>query len=177
MSSDGLSETRLSQTTVLRGDFLHVVRDTVQLPNGTTFAPPPARFEAGTPAIAEAIALGAAAQWVQGLGWEAVQAHEHSVAQQLSRTLADLPFVEVYSPAGTGIAAFNVRGAHPGDVATLLDQQGVAVRSGHHCAMPLMAALGLPQGCLRASVGIYTTTADLIQLQTALQKAHRLLVG
>lgn len=151
--------------------------ETVRLPNGTNFAAPPARFEAGTPAIAEAIALGAAAVWLETLGWEAIQGHEHSMATQLSRTLADLPFVEVYSPANTGIAAFNVRGAHPGDVATLLDQQGVAVRSGHHCAMPLMAALGLPQGCLRASVGIYTTTADLIQLQTALQKAHRLLVG
>jgi selenocysteine lyase/cysteine desulfurase len=149
----------------------------VKLPTGTTFAPPPARFEAGTPAIAEGIALGAAAQWVQQLGWEAIQAHEHTMAGQLSKVLAALPFVEVYSPANTGIAAFNLRGAHPGDVATLLDQQGVAVRSGHHCAMPLMAALNLPQGCLRARSGIYTTTADLMQLQTALEKAHRLLVG
>jgi cysteine desulfurase/selenocysteine lyase len=151
--------------------------ETVRLPTGTTFAAPPARFEAGTPAIAEAIALGAAAQWLHGLGWAAIQAHEHALAQQLSEILTALPFLENYSPSGTGIAAFNVRGAHPADVATLLDQQGVAVRSGHHCAMPLMAALGLPQGCLRASVGLYTSHEDLLQLQESLIKAQRLLVG
>ncbi len=148
----------------------------VKLPTGTTFAAPPARFEAGTPAIAEAIALGAAAGWVQQHGWAAIQAHEQAMAVQLSAALADLGFIEVYSPPHTGIAAFNVRGAHPADVATLLDQQGVAVRSGHHCAMPLMSALGLPQGCLRASIGIYTTAADLTQLAQALIKAQRLLV-
>jgi cysteine desulfurase/selenocysteine lyase len=149
--------------------------DEVKLPYGTTFATPPARFEAGTPAIAEGIALGAACDWLAGLGWEKVQAHEQHIAAKLSTTLAELDFVDVYSPANTGIAAFNIKGAHPADVATLLDQHGVAVRSGHHCAMPLMQTLGLPQGCLRASVGVYTNAEDLQQLQEALLKAKKLL--
>jgi cysteine desulfurase/selenocysteine lyase len=147
----------------------------VKLPYGTTFAAPPARFEAGTPAIAEAIALGAACDYVVGLGWDTIQAHEQAMAQQLFTTLAELDFVECFSPANTGIAAFNLRGAHPADVATLLDQQGVAVRSGHHCAMPLMQALNLRQGCLRASVGVYTCTEDLAQLREGLLKAKKLL--
>ncbi len=149
--------------------------DEVKLPHGTTFAAPPARFEAGTPAIAEGIALGAAVQWMQGLGWGNIQAHEEAMAALLTNTLAELDFIEIYSPPHTGITAFNITSAHPADVATLLDQQGVAVRSGHHCAMPLMKCLDLPNGCLRASVGVYTCAEDLAQLREGLIKAKKLL--
>lgn len=149
--------------------------DHVRLPYGTTFAAPPARFEAGTPAIAEAIGLAAACDWMSGIGWDAIQAHEHAMSAALRAGLEALPFIELYSPAHSGVQAFNVTGAHPSDVATLLDQTGVAVRSGHHCAMPLMEILGLKQGCVRASVGIYTTLADIEQLCSGLQKAQKLL--
>ncbi|MBI1309112.1 MAG: aminotransferase class V-fold PLP-dependent enzyme [Proteobacteria bacterium] len=146
----------------------------VTLPTGTTFAPPPARFEAGTPAIAEAIGLAAAAQFVESLGWPAITKLEHSLATHLTEALSSLPFIQTYSPAATGIAAFNVKGCHPADIATLLDQQGVAVRSGHHCAMPYMKALGI-EGCLRASIALYNTEEDITQLTTALTKAHKML--
>ncbi len=147
----------------------------VVLPLGTTYAGIPARFEAGTPAIAELIGLAAAADFMEGLGWDAIIAHEARMARQLSAMMAELEFIEVYSGADTGIVAFNVKGAHPADVATLLDQQGVAVRSGHHCAMPYMAALGI-ESCLRASLGVYSTGEDVSQLAEALKKARGMLV-
>lgn len=153
------------------GDMIEHVR----LPYGTTFAAPPARFEAGTPAIAEAIGLAAACDWVTRVGWDAIQAHERAMAKALHGVLESLPYVECYSPAESLVQAFNVRGAHPADVATLLDQHGVAVRSGHHCAMPLMALLALPQGCVRASIGIYTTPTDIEQLAGGLQKVQAML--
>lgn len=146
----------------------------VTLPTGTTFAAPPARFEAGTPAIAEAIAFAAATQFIQSLGWGAIQAHEHTLATQLSAALAALPFIQTYGPANTGIVAFNIKKCHASDVATLLDQQGVAVRSGHHCAMPLMQAFGI-SACCRASLAAYNSEADITQLISALHKAHQML--
>jgi len=152
------------------GDMIEEVR----LPTGTTYAAPPARFEAGTPAIAEAVGLAAAAEFVAGLGWPAIQAHEGRLAQALTTALEELAFVETYGPPATGIAAFNIKGAHPADVATLLDRQGVAVRSGHHCAMPLLRALGIG-GCLRASLALYSEEEDVRQLAAALHKAHRML--
>lgn len=149
--------------------------DTVSLPLGTTYATGNARFEAGTPAIAEAIAFAAAADFVTSLGWEAITAHEAALAEELTQTLSELPFLKVYSPANTGIAAFNIVGAHASDVATLLDQQGVAVRSGHHCAMPYLKALGT-EGCLRASLALYSTRRDIAQLAEALHKAAKILL-
>ena len=161
--------------------------DEVHLPLGTTFAAAPARFEAGTPAIAEAIGLAAAVNFMQSIGWAHIKSHETSLAIKLTEALTDLPFLEPYSPANTGIAAFNMIGAHPADVSTLLDQQGVAVRSGHHCAMPYMKALQAQStqnakrktqnafGTLRASLAMYSTEDDITQLVTALHKAHKLL--
>lgn len=148
--------------------------DQVSLPTGTTFAQGVARFEAGTPAIAEAIALAEAARFVTRLGWPAITKLEHELARHLTNALTALPFIKIYSPENTGIVAFNVNGCHPSDVATLLDQQGVAVRSGHHCAMPYMKALGI-ESCLRASLALYTTETDINQLTTALVKAYKML--
>lgn len=146
----------------------------VHLPLGTTYAAPPARFEAGTPAIAEAIGLAAALAFMGQVGWQKIADIETALAHQLTATLQSLPFIEHYSPANSGIAAFNIKGAHPADVATLLDQQGVAVRSGHHCAMPYMKSLGI-SGCCRASLALYSTAEDIEQLAAALHKAHKLL--
>lgn len=148
--------------------------ETVHIPTGTTFAPPPARFEAGTPAIAEAIGLAAAVTFMQSFGWEHIQQHEAHLAKLLTQALEALPFLDVYSPPATGIVAFNIQNAHPADVATLLDQQGVAVRSGHHCAMPYMKALGVT-GTLRASLALYSTEDDITQLAAALHKARKML--
>ena len=150
--------------------------ESVVLPTGTTFAGVPARFEAGTPAIAELVGLAAAADFMEELGWDAVEAHEAELAAKLTEMMKDLGFAEIYSPDNTGIVAFNVVGAHAADVATLLDQQGVAVRSGHHCAMPYMTALGI-EGCLRASLGVYSCEEDIVQLDAALKKAFEMLVG
>lgn len=150
--------------------------DEVYLPLGTTFAPPPARFEAGTPPIAEVIAFAEAVRFVEAIGWEAIMAHEHAMAELLSATLEALPFVEVHGPRATGIASFTLKNTHPADVAMLLDEQGVAVRSGHHCAMPLLRGQGLlPHGTLRASLGLYTGPEDIAQLGTALEKAKKML--
>lgn len=141
----------------------------------TTYAKAPARFEAGTPAFVEAVALAAALEYVQGLGWKDIQKHEGEMATYLDNAL-DAAMVLRYGMAGRGhgIAAFNVPGCHPHDVATLLDQHSVAVRSGHHCAMPLMAKLGI-DGCLRASIGLYTVKEDIDQLVEGLHKAAKLL--
>ena len=146
----------------------------VTLPTGTTYATGPAKFEAGTPAIAEAIALAEAIRFMQSVGWPTIEAHEKALANHLSSQLTALPFIETYGPKATGIVAFNVKGAHPSDVATLLDQQGVAVRSGHHCAMPYMKSLRIP-ACVRASLALYSTEADITQLVAALHKAHNML--
>ncbi|MCP5405238.1 MAG: cysteine desulfurase [Pseudomonadaceae bacterium] len=141
----------------------------------TTYAPAPARFEAGTPAFVEAMGLAAAIQYVQGLGWKDIQKHESEMATYLDNAL-DAAMVLRYGMAGRGhgIAAFNVPKCHPHDVATVLDQHNVAVRSGHHCAMPLMAKLGI-DGCLRASIGLYTVKEDIDQLVEGLHKAAKLL--
>ncbi|MFZ2587943.1 MAG: aminotransferase class V-fold PLP-dependent enzyme [Alphaproteobacteria bacterium] len=142
---------------------------------GTTYAPSPARFEAGTPAFVEAIALAAALEYVTKLGWKDIQKHEASMAAYLDTALDDAMVLR-YGMAGrgNGIAAFNLPKCHPHDVATVLDQHNVAVRSGHHCAMPLMARLGL-DGCLRASIGLYTVKDDIDQLVAGLHKAAKLL--
>lgn len=146
----------------------------VTLPTGTTFTTGPSRFEAGTPAIAEAIALAEAIRFVESLGWDAIHAHEATLSTHLTRTLAALPFVETFSAPNSPIVAFNVKGCHPADVATLLAEQNVAVRSGHHCAMPYLKALG-QTATLRASLALYSTEEDVSQLCAALQKAHNLL--
>lgn len=143
---------------------------------GTTYARGVARFEAGTPPIAEVIGLAAAADYLTGLGWEAVTAHERAMAALLDEALDQVPGLVRYGAAGrgNGIASFNLDGCHPHDVATLLDQQGVAVRSGHHCAMPLHKALGVA-GTVRASLGLYTVPEDIEQLAAGLRKAGEML--
>ena len=142
---------------------------------GTTYAPPPARFEAGTPAFIEAMGLAASIQYMQKIGWKDIQKHESSMAAYLDAALDDAMVLR-YGMAGrgNGIAAFNLPKCHPADVATLLNQHNVAVRSGHHCAMPLMAKLNI-DGCLRASIGLYTVKDDIDQLVAGLHKAAKLL--
>lgn len=140
-----------------------------------TFKAAPYRFEAGTPPIVEAIGLGAAIDYYSGLDLVAVHAHEQALARAAEDRLRALGGVTIYSnaPARTAIVAFSIDGVHPHDVATVFDQMGVAVRAGHHCAQPLMKALGVA-ATIRASFALYNTMDDVIRLEEAVRKARDL---
>ena len=141
----------------------------------TTFGELPFKFEAGTPNIAGAIGLGAAIDYLTALDRAAVAVYEQHRLQQLLEGLTAIPEVTIIGRPQAGAVSFIVANQHPQDVATLLDMQGVAVRAGHHCAMPLMQALNLPQGTLRASVAFYNNEADIEALLAALRQALELL--
>jgi cysteine desulfurase/selenocysteine lyase len=141
---------------------------------GTTFAAPPHRFEAGTPMIAEAVGLGAAIDYITGLGMDNVLAHEEHLTAYALDALSTVDGLRIIGPA-SGIdrgatIAFTVRGVHPHDVAQLLDdEQGVAVRAGHHCARPVCVRYGIP-ATTRASFGVYTTTDEIDTLVRGLEQ-------
>ena len=143
----------------------------------STYADIPARFEAGTPMIGEAIALGAAVDYLTHLGMEAVAAHEHSLAHYLLERLSDVPGLTWYGPPvgpdRAAMAAFSMVGVHPHDIAQILDSEGVAVRAGHHCTQPLHAALDLPS-TVRASCYVYNDTSDIDRLVVGLAKVTKL---
>ncbi len=128
----------------------------------SSWAPVPNKFEAGTPAIVEAIGLGAAVRYVQSIGYEALEAHELALTEHALSRLGSLRGLRVYGTAQDrgGVISFTVEGAHPHDIATLLDLSGIAVRAGHHCAEPLMNRLGVA-GTARASFGLYTTLDEI----------------
>jgi len=131
---------------------------------GTTFAAPPHRFEAGTPMIAEAVGLGAAIDYVTALGMDNIQAHEEQLTAHALEALSTVDGLRVIGPA-TGLdrgatIAFTLRGVHPHDVAQILDEQGIAVRAGHHCARPVCVRYGIA-ATTRASFGVYTTTDEI----------------
>jgi len=130
----------------------------------STYAEPPSRFEAGTPAIAEAIALGAACDYLTKVGMDRVHAYETEIGTYLYERLSEVEGVTVYGPTPeqgrAGLCAFNVEGLHANDVCTLLDQAGVATRSGHHCTQPLHRYLEIGASA-RASLYIYNTTAEV----------------
>jgi len=142
----------------------------------STYADPPRRFEAGTPPITQAIGLGAAIRWLAGLDWDAIAAHELSLTQRLLDGLETIAPVRVIGPTGLqqrlGVISFDVHGAHPHDIAQLLDAAGIACRGGHHCAQPLMDRFDLP-GTTRASIALYNDIADIDALLTALDAAIR----
>ncbi len=141
-----------------------------------TYNDPPHRFEAGTPPILEAIGLGAALEWMTATGLDAIAAHEASLAEHAMAELSKLNAVELYGRARNKapIVAFNLAGAHPHDVATILDRSGVAVRAGHHCAQPLMRRLG-QTATARASFAVYNTHEEIDTLVRGLRKAHEML--
>ena len=143
---------------------------------GTTWADPPARFEAGTPAIAPAIGLAAALRWLDGIGMEAVTAHEREIADYTLARLTEISGLRVFGPprgeGRLGPVSFELTGVHGHDVAEILDRHGVAVRSGHHCAHPLMDRFEVP-ATARASFGVYTTTEEIDRLVEGLDDAKR----
>lgn len=138
---------------------------------GTTFAELPGKFEAGTPNVAGAIALAKAIEWLQNCNRMAVETHLHRLQARTYQALQQIDDIRVigYQP-NASILSFVMDGVHHQDIATLLDQQGIAVRSGHHCAHPLMDALGLT-GTVRISFGIYNTEQEVEQLIAAITKA------
>ncbi|MBB4265354.1 cysteine desulfurase [Roseospira visakhapatnamensis] len=142
----------------------------------TTFAPPPARFEAGTPPIVEAVGLAAAIDYVRGHGMEAIAAHEADLLRYAMQRLASVEGLTIHgtAPHKAAVVSFSLTGAHPHDLATLLDRSGLCLRAGHHCAQPLMARLGVT-GTIRASFGLYSTRADVDALVGALERARTIL--
>ncbi len=141
----------------------------------TTWADPPARFEAGTPAIAQAIGMAAALRWLDGLGIEAVAAHEREITAIAIERLSEVPGLRIFGPPVSteriGPVSFELEGIHAHDVSEILDRHGVAVRAGHHCAQPLMERLGVA-ATARASFGVYTTAEEIDRLVEGIDDAR-----
>jgi cysteine desulfurase / selenocysteine lyase len=137
--------------------------ETVEM-TGTTFAAPPHRFEAGTPMIAQAVGLGAAIDYVSAIGMPAIAAREHELVEHALAGLSTVDGLRIIGPATSldrgATISFTIKGVHPHDVAQLLDEDGIAVRAGHHCARPVCVRYGIP-ATTRASFGVYTTTDEI----------------
>ncbi len=140
----------------------------------STWAKPPHRFEAGTPAILETIGLGAAIDYVEAIGFSAIAAHERELTEHALAVLSNIPGLRILGTAQDrgGVVSFTLEGAHAHDIATLLDRQGIAVRAGHHCAEPLMGRLGVTS-CARASFALYTNTEEINALAAGLVRVKQ----
>jgi cysteine desulfurase/selenocysteine lyase len=140
----------------------------------TTYAPPPARFEAGTPHVVGVIGLHAAIDYVAGIGLDAIAAHEKALVREARQALSSLNSVRLFGPDDSaGIVSFAVEGVHPHDVGTILDESRVAIRAGHHCAQPLMAHLGV-DATARASFGVYNGRQDVEALLRGIERVTRI---
>jgi cysteine desulfurase / selenocysteine lyase len=143
---------------------------------GVTYADVPARFEAGTPAISQAIGLAAAFRWLDALGMDAALAHEREIADYALEAVAEVPGLRVIGPPRSGDrvgpVSFELEGVHAHDISEILDRHGVAVRAGHHCAQPLMERFGIT-ATARASFGVYTTAEEIDRLVEGLYDARR----
>ncbi len=138
----------------------------------TTYAPPPARFEAGTPAIIETIALAAALDYIDSIGMERIGAHEDALVAQTREALRGINSIRLLGPdLSSGIVSFAMDGVHPHDIGTILDESGVAIRAGHHCAQPLMGHLGV-DATARVSFGIYNDETDIEALLKGLDRVR-----
>jgi cysteine desulfurase/selenocysteine lyase len=140
----------------------------------TTFAPPPARFEAGTPHVVGVIGLHAAIDYVDSIGLDAIAAHEAALVRETREALAQLNSVRLFGPEDSaGIVSFALEGVHPHDIGTILDESRVAIRAGHHCAQPLMAYLGV-DATARASFGVYNGKQDVEALLRGIERVKRI---
>jgi cysteine desulfurase / selenocysteine lyase len=142
----------------------------------STFLPPPAKFEAGTPPIAEAIGLGAAADYLTGVGMEDIRGHEHQLTSYALDALASVPGLRVFGPGDPadrgGLVSFDLPGIHPHDVGQVLDSLGIEVRVGHHCARPLCLRFGVA-ALTRASFYLYNTTSEVDALVRGLERVRK----
>jgi cysteine desulfurase/selenocysteine lyase len=140
----------------------------------TTYASAPQRFEAGTPAIVEAIGLAVACDYVADIGLEVIHQHETRLVAQLRDGLRSMNDVHLFGPeASAGIVSFALEGIHPHDLGTILDEENVAIRAGHHCAQPLMDRLGVP-ATARASFGLYSDDDDVAALLRGIERTRRI---
>jgi cysteine desulfurase/selenocysteine lyase len=137
----------------------------------TTFHPPPMRFEAGTGNIADAVGLGAALDWVMRVGLENIAAYEHELLEYATECLGEVPGLTLYgtAPEKAGVLSFTLEGQKTEQVGALLDREGIAVRSGHHCAQPILRRFGL-EATVRASLAPYNTREDVDALVAALKR-------
>jgi cysteine desulfurase/selenocysteine lyase len=168
----GRSELLLSMEPFLLGG--HMIRKVGE--HETTWGDLPAKFEAGTSPMAEAVGLGAAIDYLEAIGLDAIEQHEHFLAGYALEQLGEIPGVELYGPPAArraGIVSFNVEGAHPHDVAQFLDLDGIAIRAGHHCCQPLMRKLGVT-ATNRASFYLYNTTEDVDRLATSIRRVKEM---
>jgi cysteine desulfurase/selenocysteine lyase len=140
----------------------------------TTYAPPPGRFEAGTPHIVGALGLHAAIDYVERIGLDAIHRHETALVATTREALSQINSVTLYGPEDSaGIVSFSIEGVHPHDIGTILDEERVAIRAGHHCAQPLMEALGIA-ATARASFGVYNGPADVAALVRGIERVTRI---
>ena len=155
---------------LMGGDMIEYVHE-----QETTFAPLPNKFEAGTQNVEGVIGLGAAIDYIENIGYDKIQEIETEVVEYAIEELSKLDYLELYLTPNTenhsSVISFNIKGVHPHDVASILDSEGVCVRSGNHCAQPLMRFLGIDSTC-RASFYIYNTKDDVDKLVQALNKAY-----
>ena len=155
---------------LMGGDMIEYVYE-----QDTTFAPLPNKFEAGTQNVEGVIGLGAAIDYIENLGYDKIQEIEHEVISYARQELSKLDYLTLYTTPNeenhSSVISFNIKGVHPHDVASILDSEGVCVRSGNHCAQPLMRFLGIDSTC-RASFYIYNTKDDVVKLVKALDKAY-----
>ena len=138
---------------------------------GSTFAPIPEKFEAGTPAIAAGIGLGAAIDYLNTIDFEAAAAYEHELLSYATSRLSDIPEVKLIGTAAdkASVLSFTIEGIHPHDVGTILDQEGIAVRAGHHCAQPVMEFFCVP-ATARASFAFYNTYEEVDKLVDGIER-------
>lgn len=140
----------------------------------TTYAPPPQRFEAGTPHIVGALGLHAAIDYVSAIGLDAIHAQEAALVREAREALSQFNSVRLFGPEDSvGIVSFAIEGVHPHDIGTILDEEGVAIRAGHHCAQPLMATLGV-DATARASFGVYNNSDDVAALVQGIERVTRI---
>ena len=155
------------------GDMIGAVHE-----SGATWADGPRKFEAGTRNVGGEVGFAAAIDYMKGIGWEAMETHEHALLDRMLAGMRAMPWLTVYgepvAEGRYGVVSFNVNDVHPHDVATILDAGGVAVRAGHHCAQPLMEFLGIGS-CCRASVAVYNTEADVDALLENLENVRKVM--
>jgi cysteine desulfurase/selenocysteine lyase len=139
----------------------------------TTYNELPYKFEAGTPNISGAVGMAAAMDYIEGLGIEKIAAHEHRLLQLATRELERIPGIEIIGTAAhkAAVLSFTLKGIHPHDLGTILDTEGVAVRTGHHCAQPVMTFFGIP-ATARATFGVYNTERDVASLVAGIEKVR-----
>lgn len=157
---------------LMGGDMIEYVYE-----QDTTFAPLPNKFEAGTQNVEGVVGLGAAIDYINSIGYEEIQKIENEVVKYAREELSKLDFLKIYITPNkenhSSVISFNLKGVHPHDVASILDSEGVCVRSGNHCAQPLLRYLGIDSTC-RASFYFYNTRNDVDRLVKALQKAYNI---